>query len=94
MNFPFIVETYGAQTPDLARETAEAVVDAAVERARAKHPDFDRFVPGIDMLSRFVFAAHSNIPLDAYIETLYCATKHGDFTKSLRDELRRDKKAK
>jgi hypothetical protein len=84
-----IVRTYALALPEPDEAEARRVVDAAVERARGKHRDFDRFLPGIEALSGVFFTSHTRIPLDDYLETLYCSVKHGDFTKSWRAELKK-----
>jgi hypothetical protein len=89
MILPFITAMYQAAVPDLGPMDVQNVIADAVERARAKHADFDRFLPGVDMLSRVVFSSHREIPLDDYIEVLYCAVRHGDFTKSWRGQLKK-----
>lgn len=89
MDLPFIVETYRGALPEEQKYQAEHLVAAAVRRAREKHSDFDRFTPAVDFLSRAFFVNHALIPLDDYIESLYCAVKHGDFTKSWRAQLKR-----
>ena len=86
---PLIAKTYYLAAPHVGEENAQAVVDAAVERARAKHPDFDRFLPGVEFLSGAFFTDHKKMPLDDYLETLYCAVKHGDYSRSWRASLRR-----
>jgi len=88
---PFVCAMYSAAVPDLSPEVVQSVVASAVERARAKHADFDRFLPGIDALSRVVFSSHREIPLDDYLEVLYCAVKHAQFTKPWREQLRTKK---
>jgi hypothetical protein len=62
---------------------------AAVQEARDKHPDFDRFLPGVEFLSTVFFTNHKSMPLCDYIETLYCAVKHADFTRPWRAQLKR-----
>ena len=89
MALDFLVHTYLTAAPDLGEAAARAVIDAAVERARAKHADFDRFLPGIEFLSNVFFTDHKRMPLDDYLETLYTAVKHGDFTRSWREKLKR-----
>jgi hypothetical protein len=91
MILPFVCAMYAAAVPGLSPEDVERVIADAVGRARAKHPDFDRFLPGVDALSRAVFSSHREIPLDDYLECLYCAVKHGDFTRRWREQLKRKK---
>lgn len=87
-----LARTYHLSAPtEIPPERAQGVVSAAVERARAKHPDFDRFLPGIEFLSGCVFTDHKRMPIDDYLETLYCAVKHGDFSRSWRVALKREK---
>ncbi len=84
-----IVYTYCLALPAHSAEEARTVVDDAIERARAKHRDFDRFLPAIDQLSKCVFTDHRQMPLDAYLEVLYCGVKHGDFSREWRAALKR-----
>jgi hypothetical protein len=83
-----VVETYLLAMPNASRETVISLVDGAAERARAKHADFDRFLPGIEHLATVFFTDHRRMPLDDYLESLYCAVKHGDFSKSWRLQLK------
>lgn len=83
-----IQHTYQAARPDLDPAVIVGVVTAAVERARAKHADWDHFAPAVEFLSTVVFTDHIRIPLDDYLETLYCAAKHGDFTRKWRALLK------
>jgi len=76
------------QEGEAAEEATNKAVDAAVAKMRAEHQDFDRFLPGLDYLSRFVFCNHAHIPLVDYLETLYAAVKHGKFTRAWRGHLR------
>lgn len=84
-----VKQTYLLAAPEIGEAEASRVVDAAVDRARAKHADFDRFLPGIEFLSGCVFTDHRKIPLDDYVELLYCGVKHADFSKSWRANLKR-----
>ena len=88
MPLAFIVQTYHQARPDLSVEEIEFVVGMAVHEARAKHPDFDRFLPGIEFLSTVFFTDHTKMPLSDYIETLYCGVKHADFTRPWRAQLK------
>lgn len=88
MSFAVIRETYRAARPDLDPAAVEDVITAAVERAREKHNDFDRFRPAIEFLATVFFTDHKRMPIDDYLETLYCAVKHGDYSKPWRAELR------
>lgn len=38
-----------------------------------------------------MFTDHKRMPIDDYLETLYCAVKHGDFSRSWRVALKREK---
>lgn len=89
MSLDLITRTYALALPDADEAEARRVIDAAIERARAKHADFDRFLPGVEFLSEVFFTAHTRLPLDDYIETLYCAVKHADFSKSWRVQLKK-----
>jgi hypothetical protein len=86
--FEILVGTYTRARPDLHAAVIIGVVTSAVERARMKHTDWDRFAPGIEFLSAFFFTDHQKLPLDDYLETLYCAVKHGDFSRRWRVMLR------
>lgn len=88
---PFVCETYLSFVSGVERGDVEQVVNDAIERAQKKHSDFDRFLPGVHFLSSVVFCAHDKIPIDDYLETLYCAVKHGDYTRSWRTQLRAKK---
>jgi hypothetical protein len=85
----FLVESYLIARPDMDRLDVEQVVAAAVERAREKHSDFDRFLPAIEYLGQVFFTDHRLMPLDVFIETLYCSCKHGDYAKAWRADLKR-----
>lgn len=89
MEFPMIEHTYLLALPEAEQANAGRLVHAALERARAKHSDFERFAPAIEFLSRNFFSCHNTMPLDDYIETLYCGVKHGDFSRSWRAHLRK-----
>lgn len=89
MALDFIVQSYLLAAPRVGEEEARRVVDAAADHAREKHADFDRFLPGIEHLSSVVFTDHRRIPLDDYLETLYCAVKHADFTRPWRVALKK-----
>ncbi len=89
MALDFITQSYLLAAPDISEAEARRVVSAAAEHARGKHADFDRFLPGIEHLSSVVFTDHRKIPLDDYLETLYCAVKHADFTKPWRVALKK-----
>lgn len=89
MKFPILLETYRAALPDAEKEHAERLVAAAVAQASGKHRDWGRFEPAIEHLSRLIFCNHAHVPLAVYLETLYCAVKHGDFSKAWRGELKR-----
>jgi hypothetical protein len=87
--FPLIAKTYALAAPQISEEHAQIVIDSAVDRARLKHGDFDRFAPGIEFLSGVFFTDHSRLPLDDYLEVLYCAVKHADFSRAWRAQLRK-----
>jgi len=53
-----------------------------------KHADWDHFAPAIAFLSTVFFTDHLRMPIDDYLETLYCGAKHGDFSKKWREKLR------
>lgn len=89
MDLALLVETYRLALPAEQQQEAPARVAAAVERARAKHADFNRFLPAVETLAGSFFCDHSRMPLDAYIESLYCAVKHSDFAREWRAELKR-----
>jgi hypothetical protein len=89
MRLPFVVNTYQQALPSLAEGEAEIVVEMAVDRAIQKHADFVRFLPAIEFMSQVFFTDHKRMPLDDYLETLYCAVKHGDFSRVWRAELKR-----
>jgi hypothetical protein len=89
MELPIIVETYRAALPEEKKPEAALLVAAAIDRARKKHADWERFLPGIDFLSHHIFVNHRDIPLDDFLECLYCCVKHGDFTKSWRMQLKK-----
>jgi hypothetical protein len=89
MGFEILKGTYHAARPDLSAAVVAEVIDKAAERANAKHPDWQRFAPAVEFLSTAFFTDHHRMPIDDYIETLYCAVKHGDFSKEWRKELRR-----
>lgn len=84
-----VKQTYLLAAPEIGADESSRVVDAALERARAKHPDFDRFLPGIEFLSGVFFTDHKKMPIDDYLETLYCAVKHADYSKAWRANLKR-----
>lgn len=86
--FEVVTATYQRARPDLDPAVIVGVVTAAVQRARAKHPDFDHFRPAIEFLSLHFFTSHSTMPIDDYLETLYCGVKHGDYSKRWREKLR------
>lgn len=83
-----IQRTYQAARPDLEAEKVLEVIVAAVDRARLKHNDWDHFAPAIEFLGTVFFTDHVKMPIDDYLETLYCAVKHGDFSKAWRAKLR------
>lgn len=83
-----IQKTYASARPDLPEASIVAVVVAAAMRAKTKHPDWEHFAPAIEFLSTVFFTDHWSMPLDDYLETLYCAVKHGDFTRAWRLKLR------
>ncbi len=88
--FHVLRKTYELAMPDLLPpEVVDEAIDSAVGRAREKHSDFDRFLPAIEFLSTVFFTDHRAMPLDAYLETLYCAVKHGDFARPWRMDLKR-----
>jgi hypothetical protein len=88
MSFEVVTETYKSARPDLEPAVVEGVIEAALERARAKHQDWERFAPAIEFLSAVFFTDHVKMPIDDYLETLYCAVKHGDFSRRWRALLR------
>jgi hypothetical protein len=83
-----IQRTYAAARPDLPEAQINAVVVTAAMRAKAKHPDWEHFAPAIEFLATAFFTDHRSMPLDDYLETLYCAVKHGDFSREWRKKLR------
>jgi hypothetical protein len=89
MALDMIASTYRLAAPHVSVEEARHVVDAAIERAREKHADFDRFLPGMEFLATVFFTDHKRMPLDDYLETLYCGVKHADYSKKWRAELRK-----
>jgi hypothetical protein len=86
--FDVLTRTYQLARPDLDPAVIVGVVNAAVQRARAKHSDWDHFAPAIEFLSLHFFTNHSTMPIDDYLETLYCGVKHGDYSKRWREKLR------
>ena len=89
MSFDLLRQTYALAAPELDSAGVDAAIDGALERAREKHMDLDRFAPAIEFLATVFFCNHSAMPLDDYIETLYCAAKHSDFARRWRAELRK-----
>jgi hypothetical protein len=89
MRLSFVVETYALALPEISAGEAESIVEGRIEQAIQKHADFVRFLPAIDFMSRAFFTDHRRMPLDDYLETLYCAVKHGDFSRAWRAELKR-----
>lgn len=89
MAFALLLKTYALARPDLDQEVIESTISLALARAQDKHPDFEHFTPGIDFLSTVFFTDHKKMPLDDYIETLYCAVKHADFSREWRAKLRK-----
>lgn len=88
MPFAIVRDTYKRARPDLDPLVVDGVIKAALDRAREKHPDWLRFEPAIEFLSLHFFTNHSTMPIDDYLETLYCAVKHGDFSRRWRALLR------
>jgi hypothetical protein len=86
--FEIVTETYKRARPDLEPAVVEGVIKAALERARAKHQDWERFAPAVEFLSSVFFTDHTKLPIDDYLETLYCGVKHGDFSRKWRALLR------
>jgi hypothetical protein len=84
-----VIATYLLALPEASQKEATEIVTAAAEAARQKHADFDRFLPGIEFLSTVFFTDHKRMPLTDYLETLYCAVKHADFSKAWRQQLKR-----
>lgn len=93
MPLSFLAHTYQLAAPTLSAEQVDEVISEAVLRARQKHPDVDRFLTAMDFLSTKVFTDHRGLPLDAYIEMLYCAVKHGDFSREWRRQITRQRQA-
>ena len=93
MALPFVVDTYRLAAPHIEAGEAETVVGAALEAAREKHPDLERFLPAMDFLSTVIFTDHRNIPLADFLEVLYCAAKHADFARPWRAQLREQKRS-
>jgi hypothetical protein len=93
MSFEVLTETYHRVRPDMEAARILAVMEAAMQRARSKHADWDHFAPAIEFLSLVIFTDHARIPLDDYLESLYCAVKHGDFSRKWREKLRATKAA-
>jgi hypothetical protein len=89
MSFDVIRKTYALACPALAPAAIDEVVDAAIDRARQKHADYERFAPAIEFLSTVFFCDHGHMPIDDYFEALYVAAKHADFSRPWRVELRR-----
>lgn len=87
--FEILKQTYALAAPGVSQAEIDSVIEMALDRARAKHSDFERFTPAIEHLSTVIFTDHKRIPLDDYLETLYCGVKHGDFSRSWRLELKR-----
>lgn len=88
MGFEVVTETYKRSRPDLEPAVVEGVIKAALDRARTKHTDWNRFEPAIEFLSAVFFTDHHKMPIDDYLETLYCGVKHGDFSRRWRALLR------
>ena len=86
MSLPFLVSTYAQSAPE--GTDAQAIVDSAIERIRERHTDVDRYLPAMEFLSTKVFTDHRGLPILAYLEVLYCAVKHGDFSRDWRKQLR------
>jgi glycosyltransferase A (GT-A) superfamily protein (DUF2064 family) len=84
MAFELLAHSYLLAAPAIGEGGAARVIDEALARAREKHPDFVRFEPAIEFLSTVFFTDHARMPIDDYLETLYCAVKHGDFSKTWR----------
>jgi hypothetical protein len=91
--FNVLIGTYQRARTDLDPAVIAGVVNAAIQRARAKHADWDHFAPAIEFLSTVFFTDHVRMPVDDYLETLYCGVKHGDFSKRWREKLRQFKAA-
>lgn len=89
MDFPLLVESYALAVPELDRPAIESAIAEACQRARDKHADYERFLPAMQFLATVFFTDHRAMPLDAYLETLYCAVKHGDFAKAWRLQLKK-----
>lgn len=83
-----IQRTYSAARPDLPEAQIVALIASAAMRAKAKHADWEHFAPAIEFLATVFFTDHRSMPLDDYLETLYCAVKHGDFSRAWRAKLR------
>ena len=86
MSLPFLASTYAQFAPE--GTDAQSVIDSAVDQLRERHADVDRYLPAMEFLSTKVFTDHHSLPLVAYIEVLYCAVKHGDFSREWRKQLR------
>lgn len=89
MNFDALRTTYQIALPDAPRDEIDCVIDSALAAAAAKYPDFERFVEGIELLSTVFFTDHRKMPLSDYLETLYAAVKHADFTRPWRAAMKR-----
>jgi hypothetical protein len=89
MELQFLVHTIQAANQELTEEQAGSFLSAALVRANDKHHDFQRFVPVMEFLATAVFCDYKQIPLDDFIEVLYCTVKHGDFTRPWRAQIRK-----
>jgi len=87
--FDLLHSTYQMAAPGTAADDIDRIIEGALARAREKHADWEHFALGIEFLSSVFFTDHHKMPLDDYLESLYCAVKHGDFSKPWRAELRR-----
>ena len=89
MAFDILRETYAVSCPQLNQAAVENILEAALERSLEKHPDLRRFLVGMEFLATVFFCDHAKMPLDDYLEALYCTTKHSDFARPWRAALRK-----
>lgn len=89
MSFEVLRGTYAIAASHLNADGVDAIVDGALERAREKHHDLERFLPAMEFLATVFFCDHVKMPIDDYLETLYCGAKHSDYARRWRAHLRK-----
>jgi hypothetical protein len=88
MAFEVIQHAVRLAHPEYDEAEAEAFVKEAAMNVRARHSDFDHFLPAMDVLSRYLYGNLEHLTLEQMIETLYATVKHAPFAKAWREELR------